>query len=103
MQARRSNDASALVDLLAVVRDGLGGARAPRGGAGIGTTALLGHVVRLTDDFQVARMAGVKWEMDPEFVGLRRAFRESADNTSSVTVSACRAAEAGLANLADGR
>ena len=103
MQARRSNDASALVDLLAVVRDGLGGARVPRGEAGIGTTALLGHVVRLTDDLQVARMAGVKWEMDLEFVGLRRAFRESADNTSSVTVSACRAAGAGLANLAGGR
>jgi hypothetical protein len=103
MQARRSNDASALVDLLAVVRDGLGGGRVPRGGAGIGTTALLGHVVRLTDDLQVARMAGVKWEMDLEFVGLRRAFRESADNTSSVTVSACRAAGAGLANLAGGR
>jgi hypothetical protein len=32
MQARRSNDASALVDLLAVVRDGLGGARVPRRG-----------------------------------------------------------------------
>jgi hypothetical protein len=104
MQARRSGDASALVDLLAVVRDGLGGARVPRGGAGIGTTALLGHVVRLTDDLQVAaRMAGVKWEMDLEFVGLRRAFRESAGNTSSVTVSACRAAGAGLANLAGGR
>jgi len=52
---------------------------------------------------QVARMAVVKWAMDLEFVGLRRAFRESADNTSSVTVSACRAAGAGLANLAGGR
>jgi len=48
-------------------------------------------------------MAGVKWEMDPEFAGLRWAFRESAGNTSSVTVSACRAAGAGLANLAGGR
>ena len=103
MQARRSNDASALVDLLAVVRDGLGAARVPRRGAGIGTTALLGHVVRLTDDLQVARMAGAKWEMDPEFVGLRWAFRKSAGNTSSGTVSACRAAGAGLANLAGGR
>jgi len=103
MQARRSNDASALVDLLAVVRDGLGGARVPRRGGRNRHDALLGHVVRLAGDLQVARMAGVKWEMDPEFAGLRWAFRESAGNTSSVTVSACRAVGAGLGNLAGGR
>lgn len=86
MQARRSNDASAPADLLAVVRDGLGDARVPRG-------------ARSQTD---RRLAGGP-DGRGEFAGLRRAFRESPGNTSSVTVSACRAAGAGLGNLAGGR
>jgi hypothetical protein len=100
MQARRSNDASALVDLLAVVRDGLGGARVPRRG---GRNRHDGAArARSQTDRRLAGGPDGRGEMG-DGSGVRRAFRESADNTSSVTVSACRAAGAGLANLVGGR
>src|SRR4051812_4937607 len=56
--------------LLRHVRDGQSRVLVLRGEAGVGKTALLGHLAARAEDFRIARAAGVESEMELPFAGL---------------------------------
>jgi DNA-binding CsgD family transcriptional regulator len=68
----RAVETGALEGVLAAVRDGLSGALALRGEAGVGKTALLDWTAERAGDMQVARVAGAEAEMDMGFAGLHQ-------------------------------
>src|ERR687894_1506283 len=68
----REGERDALERLVAGVRAGQGRALVLRGEAGVGKTALLGHLSAAADGCRVARAAGVESEMELAFAGLHR-------------------------------
>ncbi|MFB4285194.1 helix-turn-helix transcriptional regulator [Nonomuraea sp. MTCD27] len=66
----RQRERAVLDGLLGDLRDGRGRALVLRGEAGVGKSALLGHVVEAAADIRVARAAGVESEMELAFAGL---------------------------------
>lgn len=70
----RRTESARLDRLVADVRAGQGQVLIVRGEAGIGKTALLGHLVGQADGCRVARAAGFESEMELPFAGLHQLF-----------------------------
>ena len=66
----RVNERDALERLVAGVRGGQSRVLVLRGEAGVGKTALLGHLSAVAEGCRVARAAGVESEMELAFAGL---------------------------------
>ncbi|WP_222871729.1 helix-turn-helix transcriptional regulator [Nonomuraea sp. PA05] len=66
----RQRERAVLDGLLGDLRDGRGRALVLRGEAGVGKSALLGHVVEAAAGIRVERAAGVESEMELAFAGL---------------------------------
>src|SRR5262245_39126858 len=66
----RVRERDVLVRLVASVRAGHSGVLVLRGEAGVGKTALLGHLAAAADGCRVAWAAGVESEMELAFAGL---------------------------------
>src|SRR3954454_18680562 len=68
----RSSECAALDRLLDGGRDGHSGVLVIRGEAGVGKSALLGHVTRQARGFRLAQVEGVEAEMELPFAGLHQ-------------------------------
>jgi DNA-binding CsgD family transcriptional regulator len=66
----RRSESEALARLVAGVRSGESQVLVLRGDAGVGKTALLGHLASIADGCQIAQAAGVESEMELAFAGL---------------------------------
>jgi DNA-binding CsgD family transcriptional regulator len=66
----RAGERDALERLVASIRAGQSGVLVLRGEAGVGKTALLGHLSAVAEGCRIARAAGVESEMELAFAGL---------------------------------
>src|SRR3954452_15688265 len=66
----RVSEREVLDRLVAGVRGGQSRVLVLRGEAGVGKTALLGHLAAAAEGFRIARAAGVESEMELPFAGL---------------------------------
>src|SRR3954469_25353448 len=68
----RADECALLDSLVDAIRRGEGRSLVVRGGAGIGKTALLEHLVRSASDLTVLRAVGVESEMELAYAGLHQ-------------------------------